>query len=386
MRPLLTLLLLSLLGGLPLAAAGDDDSARLERLRQEIQALRHSLDADRAHSQSLTTRLRNSERRIGKTVALLHELERQIRQQQRELDALGKQQKTLRKQLARHRLALAQQLRAAYASGRQEYLKILLNQQDPAAVARTLTYYDYYNRARLRQMQKIDTSLNELHTVEQRIREQTARLERNRREQGEEKRRLEATRDERATVLAGVQREMQDKDKRLARLLEDERHLQQLIKRIAETPLELPLEDDAERPFAQQRGKLAWPTAGRLSTRFGSRRKEGKLRWQGVRINAPEGSEVRAVSHGRVAFSDWLRGFGLLIIIDHGDGYMSLYGGNQSLYKEVGDWVEAREVIAAVGDSGGSSHDALYFEIRHNGKPVNPLKWCRGEPKRLAAR
>ncbi len=381
----LALLALGLLSS-PAWVAADDEDARLQRLRQEIQSLRQSLNSDRAQRKSLTARLRDSERRIGKTAALLRELKRQIRRQQRDLAGLEKQQKALRLGLSRHRLALARQLRAAYAGGRQEYLKILLNQQDPAAVARTLTYYDYYNRARLRRIQQIDSNLSELRSVAEEIREKTARLQHDRREQAEEKRRLEATRDERAMLLAGLQQEMQDKDRRLSRLLEDERRLQRIIERIAETPLELPLTAEADRPFGQLRGKLAWPSGGQLHSRFGRPRNAGKLRWQGVSIRAPEGSEVRAVSHGRVAFSDWLRGFGLLIIIDHGDGYMSLYGGNQSLYKEVGDWVEAREVIAAVGNSGGSSRSALYFEIRHNGKPVNPLKWCRGKPKRLATR
>ena len=150
--------------------------------------------------------------------------------------------------------------------------------------------------------------------------------------------------------------------------------------------LDLPTEQGERKAFAGLRGKLKWPSRGRLANRYGSRRKEGKLKWQGVMIKAPEGTEVTAISHGRIAFSDWLRGFGLLTIIDHGDGYMSLYGGNQSLYKEVGDWVEAGDVIASVGNSGGHRETALYFEIRHNGKPTNPLKWCRNKPKKLAKR
>ena len=386
-NPLLSLLLaLLLLAGLPTSALAADDAARLERLRQQIHALRSELDSDRQRKQSLQSRLRNTERRIGKTAALLRELERQIRRQKRELKDLQQQQKTLRGDLRQHRLALARQLRAAYASGRQEYLKILLNQQDPAAVARTLTYYDYYNRARLAKIQAIDSSLAELNALEERIEDKTRQLERNRAERVNEKQQLEATRKERAQLLAKLDREMQGKGRRLSQMLEDEQRLQRLLERIADGPTETPWEVGEGKPFAQLRGKLAWPTSGRITARFGKRRKVGKLRWQGVRISAREGTEVRTVSHGRVAFSDWLRGFGLLTIIDHGDGYMSLYGGNQSLYKEVGDWVEAGDVIAAVGNSGGLDEHALYFEIRHDGKPLNPLKWCRGKPKRVAGR
>lgn len=173
---------------------------------------------------------------------------------------------------------------------------------------------------------------------------------------------------------------------------EDERRLQRLLDSLATAPRdnsqtpaegELASEGTEHTPFLTLRGRLQWPSRGKLTTRYGSARKVGKLKWQGVNIKAPEGTEVHAISHGRVAFSDWLRGFGLLTIIDHGDGYMSLYGGNQSLFKEVGDWVEAGEVIAGVGNSGGRKNSALYFEIRHNGKPTNPLKWCRNKPKQV---
>ena len=379
--PLPLLFLFSLFFG-ALPTDGLADSAdRLQQLRQQIHDLRSELDSDRQRQQSLQSRLRNTEKRIGKTAALLRELDQQIRQQKRELKTLQKKQKGLRGDLRQHRLALARQLRAAYATGQQEYLKILLNQQDPAAVARTLTYYNYYNRARLKKMQIITTSLTELTTLEKKIQQQTRQLERNRTERVNEKQQLEHSRRERSQLLASLKKDMRGKDQRLSQLLEDEKRLQRLLKRIAERPLKGPLELGEGKPFSQLRGKLIWPTAGRITARFGSRRKVGKLRWQGVRISAREGTGVRAISHGQVAFSDWLRGFGLLTIIDHGDGYMSLYGGNQSLYKEVGDWVEAGEVVAAVGNSGGNEKHALYFEIRHNGKPINPLKWCRGKPK-----
>lgn len=383
-NPLPLLLLAALLALLPslAPAASDEHAARLEQLRQQIHSLRSELDNDRQRKQSLQSRLRNNEKRIGKTAALLRELARQIRRQKRELKKLHKKQTGLRGDLRQQRLALAQQLRAAYATGQQEYLKILLNQQNPAVVARTLTYYDYYNRARLQQIQDIDTRLSELATLEEKIRLKTRKLEQNRQESVNQQRQLKKAQHQRNQLLAKLDADMQSKDRRLTRMLEDERQLQQLLTRIAKTPAQSPLELSEGKPFKQLRGKLAWPSNGRITARFGKRRKIGKLRWQGVRISAREGTEVRAISHGRIAFSDWLRGFGLLTIIDHGDGYMSLYGGNQSLYKEVGDWVAPGDIIAAVGNSGGNEKHALYFEIRHNGKPVNPLKWCRGKPKK----
>ncbi len=363
-----------------------DNADRLQQLRQQIHDLRSELDSDRQRRQSLQSRLRNMEKRIGKTAALLRELDQQIQRQKRELKTLQKKQQGLHNDLRQHRLALARQLRAAYANGQQEYLKILLSQQDPAAVARTLTYYDYYNRARLKEMHAINSRLTELTTLEKKIHQQTRQLEQNRTERTHEGQQLEHSRSERSQLLSKLKKDIRGKDQRLSQLLEDEKSLQRLLKRIAERPLKAPMELGEGKPFAQLRGKLIWPTAGRITANFGSRRKVGKLRWQGVRISTREGTEVRAISHGQVAFSDWLRGFGLLTIIDHGDGYMSLYGGNQSLYKEVGDWVEVGEAIAAVGNSGGNEKHALYFEIRHQGKPINPLKWCRGKPKKVASR
>jgi septal ring factor EnvC (AmiA/AmiB activator) len=394
-RPLCGILLgLFVLGGWSTTSLADStasDSKKLEQLRQQIQALRSELQSDKQRKQGLQSQLRSTERHIGKVVALLKRLKHQLRRQQRELKKLNVRRGGLQSDLQVQRLALARQVRAAYAIGQQEYVKILLNQQDPAAVTRTLTYYDYFHRARLARMQDIDDSLAELREVESDIQRKREKLEKNREEQHKEKAQLEQTRQQRASVLAGLKKQILAKGERLSLLEEDKRRLQRLLDSLATAPGEDFETDDGglasdgaeHQPFAKLRGRLSWPSRGRLITRYGSARKVGKLKWQGVNIRAPEGTEVRAISHGRVAFSDWLRGFGLLTIIDHGDGYMSLYGGNQSLFKEVGDWVEAGEVIASVGNSGGRQEFALYFEIRHNGKPSNPLKWCRNKPKQV---
>jgi septal ring factor EnvC (AmiA/AmiB activator) len=370
------------------ALADVSNAAKLEKLREQIQSLREELSSDQAHKKDLQSQLRNTEIQIGKVTALLRGLHRQLRRQKRDLNKLQGQRKTLNSQLQVQRVHLAQQSRSAYDIGQQEYLKILLNQQDPAAVSRTLTYYDYFHRARLKRIKSIDTRLATLRTVEQKIREKSAQLEKNQTEQTKEKEGLQQTQDERGKILAKLNAQIQAKGARLSQMLENQRRLQNLLTKLAEEPSgstpELNTEQGELKPFASLRGKLPWPSRGRLANRYGSSRKIGRLRWQGLLIKAPEGTDVTAISNGRVAFADWLRGFGLLIIIDHGNGYMSLYGGNQSLYKEVGDWVEAGEVIASVGNSGGNKDSALYFEIRHNGKPTNPLKWCKNKPKKLA--
>lgn len=170
---------------------------------------------------------------------------------------------------------------------------------------------------------------------------------------------------------------MQDSKKQLRRWETDEKALVKLLIQLQQTLENMPMGEGTRKNFAQQKGKLPWPTKGKLVIRYGSSRQVGNLKWQGIMIRASQGQNIKAVSHGRVAFADWLRGFGLLIILDHGDGFMSLYGHNQSLLKETGDWVDPGEPISTAGDSGGQSKTGLYFEIRKNGKPVNPMRWCR---------
>jgi septal ring factor EnvC (AmiA/AmiB activator) len=368
------------------ATGGDEHTRRLEKLRGEIKTLRSELDADRERKQDLQEQLRNMEKQIGAATALLKALDIQLTGQRRELAALQREQAAQKSDLANQREGMARQIRAAYTIGQQEFFKVLLNQQDPAAVTRTLTYYDYFHRARLKRIEVINDKLTALTLVQQAIEGQTEALEQTRQEQRAEKDQLEQTRGERATVLGKLDERIRDKGERLQLLLEDQKRLETLINRLADEAIEKQTAQADKQAFATLRGRLPWPTQGRLTARYGSARVEGNLQWQGVLIDSEEGVDVRAISHGRVAFSDWLRGFGLLIIIDHGDGYMSLYGGNQSLYKEVGDWVDASEVIAGVGNSGGRQQAALYFEIRQNGKPINPLKWCKNEPKQIARR
>lgn len=371
---------------LPAFGESTEPASRLQKLRTEIQALRSELDTDRSRKEDLQSQLRDAELHIGKVSALLKELDKQLEAHRQDLQKLRKEHRHLGADLESQRQRLGREVRAAYTIGQQEYLKILLNQQDPAAVSRTLTYYDYFRRARVQRMQAIHKQLGTLLSVQAAIQEKTQKLQHYRDEQTVEKASLVDSRQNRQQVLAGLDLQIRSKGERLEALLADQKQLQQLLQELAEEAVAREGEQANLQAFSQMRGKLPWPTQGRISARFGSKRQEGSLKWQGVLIDSREGNEVQAISHGRVAFSDWLRGFGLLTIIDHGDGYMSLYGGNQSLYKEVGDWVNAGEVIASVGNSGGRQRHALYFEIRHNGKPTNPLKWCENQPKSLAKR
>ncbi len=261
--------------------------------------------------------------------------------------------------------------------GRQEYLKLMLNQEDPALVGRTLVYYDYFNQARSEHINQVQLALEKIENLRSEISTETKKLQQTQAKRQAEKKSLEKTYRERALVLARLSRDIKSKDQKLAQMSADEKRLQNLLQAINKAMPDIFAEVGQHKSFAAYKGKLVWPVRGQVKKLYGKRRKAGKLKWNGVMINAAKGREVHAISHGRVAYADWLRGYGLLLIIDHGDGYMSLYGHNQSLYKETGDWVDVNEVIAEVGDSGGQQSSGLYFEIRYKGKPTNPSRWCK---------
>lgn len=374
--PLVPVLILP--AGVAVSAAPDaaQERARLEALRDTIGGLHARIRAKRGEQSQLSAALAEAEKTIGGLAGKLHRLESSLRTRRGRVDELhilrGRQQA----ELAGQRLALARQVRSAYVMGRQERLKILLSQQDPSAVSRMMVYYDYLNRARAERMAVIRTQLERLAATEEKIvegeRELTLLLERQRQELSA----LEASQSARREVLARLNREIAGQDRELDRLKADERDLKVLIRGLEEALSDIPAGPALEQRFARLRGKLPWPAKGRIARRFGSA-KLGNLVWDGVMISAPEGGEVRAVHHGRVAFADWLRGFGLLMIVEHGDGYMTLYGHNQSLFKEAGDWVEANEPVALIGNSGGLQSSGVYFGIRHQGRAVNPAKWCR---------
>ncbi len=358
------------------APAAEAQRAKLEALRTRIEGLRARMNTRSGEKSALARQLQESEQTIGRLVGTLRLLDGRLSDQQRRLEALRAQRAAQTEVLAQQRAVLARQVRAAYAMGRQEKVKILLNQQDPATVGRMLVYYDYLSRARAQKIESLREQLQRLMATEQEIQAEELELVRLRDEQASQLLAMKNSQDQRREVIAKITVELQDQGRELARLQSDERELNTLIKGLEQALADIPVEHPQQIQFAGLRGRLPWPASGRIVSRFGMPRLGG-LVWDGVMISAPEGREVRAVHHGRVAFADWLRGFGLLMIVDHGDGYMTLYGHNQSLFKEVGDWVAADEAIALVGSSGGRERAGVYFGIRFKGRPVNPTKWCR---------
>lgn len=350
--------------------------AELEQLRQKIEVLRNSLDADRDRHSALREQLRQAEREIGTINRALRGTRDEVRAKNRELDQLQANRRQQEAALAAQRELLAAQLRAGHALGQQGYLKLLLSQQDPSAVARTITYYDYLSRARSEHIARVASELVALQATHDAIALGAGQLEALARSQQQQKDQLQRSVTERGNVIARLHAGIQGKERQLQQMTDDEKRLGRLIAALQRTLDELPAAPEHGEALGGLRGKLSWPVDGPIRARFGSARPPGSMRWNGVLIAVPEGTEVRGIAAGQVVFADWLRGFGLLMIIDHGDGYMSLYGHNQSLYKDVGDRVAQDEVIAAVGDSGGREQTALYFEVRHNGVPKNPAIWC----------
>ncbi|MFU8837651.1 MAG: murein hydrolase activator EnvC family protein [Thiohalomonadaceae bacterium] len=375
--PLLALLMALL--ALPANAASERQlkEAELKQLRERITSLQQAMQQVRNQHDRLQQELRRSEQAINRLNRNILELDARERDTRQRVDSLRTRQQGLEQTLIGQREYLAGQVRAAYAMGRQETLKILLNQENPATVGRVMTYYDYLNKARTQRIAELSDTIHELDQVRSALDKELARLRQLRNTRETEREALAENSEQRQQVLAKLQQELQSQDQRLSHMQRNEQQLAQLIRALVEALDDIPKDIGREQAFASLRGKMKLPTNGPIIAGFGSSRNLGKLNWQGLKIAAPAGQEVRAVSHGRVAFADWLRGYGLLIILDHGDGYMSLYGHNQTLLKEVGDWVGRDEIIAATGDSGSDPRSGLYFEIRKDGRPIDPIRWVR---------
>lgn len=379
MRLLLLIVLFTSLA-LPAAAASDQRAQKkkqLQQLNQRIEQLRRKLE-NRQNSKSAQAReLRKVEKRIGRLAQDMRKTRKAIREHQKQLDRLQGQKRELMKRIGQHRRQLAEHLRNAYEQGRNERLKLLFSQDDPTRVQRNLVYYRYLNQRRQQLIDRSKADFEDLERHERRIEEARQALQRELDRQQAQKKQLDRDRSQRQRILADLDGELQRGGRKLAQLEENARNLRQLIDSLGKLLERSPPETRPQQKFSKLRGKLSWPVKGQVKKLFGKRKSPSNLRWQGVLIQAPSGNNVRAVARGRVAFADWLRGYGNLIILDHGDGFLSLYGHNQALFKQTGEWVEPGDIIGSIGDSGGQKKPALYFEIRRKGKPLNPSRWCR---------
>ncbi|MGZ5049821.1 MAG: murein hydrolase activator EnvC family protein [Methylobacter sp.] len=355
---------------------------------------------------ALNAQLGEVEKLYGKTNALLRTLQMQVEQKRRNVSRIRQEMNSLQDEVAKQNSELAGQIKAAYAMGQKEKLKLLLNQQDPVLSSRILVYYDYLNKARLAKLADISETMKHLEQLDQQQQQEAELLEKSLEQKKSEQLSVDKIRKQRTELLLKLKNDPSSNEQQVAHLKESENKLKNLVSSLQRSTNDLSFEVEQSKKLRQSadisaesgkdlpdsgddfsklkgdfdslRGQLPWPVKGKLVNKFGSERAESaESVWDGVLIDASEGTDIRAVASGKVVFSDWLRGYGLLIIIDHGKGYMTLYAFNQSLYKQAGEWVSAGDVVAAAGQSGGRSRSGLYFGIRNKGRSVDPLEWCR---------
>ncbi len=374
MKLLLSLLLLSCISH----TWADTSSNRLENVQIEIHSLAEKLDQTKASKAELYKQLKQQSKAVSKLNRELHKLDQQLQQQSTQLKQIKQQQQQQNKSQEKQQQALNEQLRAAYFSAQPNYLKVLLNQSDIANLSRSKVYFHYFHQARQQQLTDIVTTLQSLNNEQQQLTTAQQRHQQLYNKRKEQKKKLNQQNKQRTNTLKQLDSKLDSQAARLSSLHEEEQSLQAVFKSISQKKQATPSPKKttiSSTKFAKNKGALPWPIKGKVTARYGSSRNLGKLTWQGIMIKAPAGKSVIASAAGRVVFSDWLRGFGLLLIIDHGDQYMTLYGNNQSLLKEVGDTVNTNELIALSGDKGIRQNVGLYFEIRHKGSPTNPSKW-----------
>lgn len=416
-RILLAFTLFCLLGS-AMADERADARKQIEAARKDVAELQRLLKQIEQEKSAVQKQLQTTESEMGQLENQVDSLQQEIDRSEAELERLNDEKTTLEGARIEQQRLIGIQARAAYQSGRQEYLKLLLNQQNPEKFSRSLTYYDYLSKARFEQVERFNETLSQLAKVEAGIEAQQATLAEQQDGLQERRAQLAEVRKERQLALAKLDRDLSSRDQKLKARKQEQAQLERVLKTIEQTLARQAREAEQARqqalaqareeqarqrqasgpdstpsgpivssaggnfggPFASAKGKLPWPVDGRLVARYGTPRGgDARTKWDGVLIGADVGTQVRAVHGGRVVFADWLRGAGLLVILDHGNGYLSLYGHNQSLLRDAGEIVKAGDPIATVGTSGGQESAALYFAIRQQGRPSDPAQWCRAQ-------
>ena len=361
------------------ASSEDEKKKQLALLRERMKSVEKSISLTQQSKTKEERELRQIERQLSASSQKIQSLNDKLAQANKKIKALKNEQALLTDGITAQKSLLAEQLKSAYLMGKQQRVKMLLNQQQPDRMSRVLKYYDYFNQARIDNVEALEADIQQLLIVEDDLEVEKQQLASLIAAKQVENKTLASSKKRRQSILATLSKQMKSSTQELSELKENEKRLTELIASIRQAINDIPLVTQQNKPFKNLKGKLSWPIKGSIRKKFGSARKSG--RYDGVVIAAREGTVIRSISHGRVVYADWLRGYGLLIIVDHGANYMSLYAFNEGLYKEVGDWVEVGEAIGTVGVSGGQQEAGLYFSIRKNGKPVNPIHWCRAVKK-----
>lgn len=375
-----------------LADQAQDSKQSLSELRGRIEALTKELQNTREAHTEASDALKESERAISDAKRRLHRIALQQAANRKTLQQLQQDKQQLQATIAEQQAQLAAQLAQHYRNGQPGYLQIVLSRQDPNSVARDVAYYGYVARARAQQIARLEDNLGKVEALNARTEATLAEIDALKAEQESQQRQLEAEKGKRQQVMQQLAQQIKSQRSEISRLKRDEKRLTDLVKRLATiVPAKpkhsapgivrkndsLPAPGQTARSFASLKGRLSLPVKGDVLNKYGATREGGGISWKGLFIRAAEGAAVKSIARGTVVFADWLRGFGNLLIIDHGDGYMSLYGNNQALLKQAGEEVDSGVDVAIVGNSGGNADNGLYFELRHRSEPFDPLPWVR---------
>lgn len=364
------------------------DAEKLKALKAAIERSKAKLKDSSSALSKNEKALRAVEKSVDAKIVALRKLDDQLERTRSELDSLQRTGEQLQANLDAGQSRIEELLRAAHRAGQLPALALLLGSEDPTSAQRKLTYLSYYSRAEREKLLVYRDQLQALRENREAVEAAAARLEATREQVASERRELEREQQRREQLVAALKKEVGGEQARLARLNADQKSLSALVKEMNETLARIDLAYETE-DFAKRKGALRWPlddaALASIGARAGSRGSAWKLpafrtslrEGNGLFINLPANSPVHSVHQGRIVFADWLRGFGLLLIIDHGDGFMTLYGNNQALYAETGDQVRSGDIVASSGSSGGRPEAGLYFEIRKNGQAQNPLPWLR---------
>lgn len=391
-------------------AAKKIDAAKedLSDIQEKIQALKKELESNQEARKDATDALKESETAISVANRKLREINQKQNQNKTTLNSLKKQSLSINERLSTQQKQLSGLLYQQYKHGNQSYTQLILQNKNPSEIARDLKYQSYIAKAHAKVIDDMQDSLIKVKELNQKTAATLQEVADLKARQEAEKKALEQQKNEKSKVVKNLSQQIASQRNEIDKLKRDEKNLSNLVERLAkiapprvkkkpakprskaETSDDkpennsniivaknesLPSNDVAGVNFASLRGKLRLPVRGDVTNRFGALRADTGITWKGLFIRASEGNDVKSVADGRVVFADWMRGFGNLIIVDHGDGYMSLYGNNQAVLKQVGEEVSAGDAIAAVGNSGGNESNGLYYELRHQSQPFDPLKW-----------
>ena len=359
---------------LPLTVNASD----LERRQSELKSIQAQINKQQSavkntnkQRERLISLLKEDEKAIALAATKVNRTKQDLTATDKKIAELNGKQTQLNKLKTAQQKSLSNQLASAYLAGNHDYSKMLLNQQSPASIERLLAYYQYLNNARIDSIKQLQTTLLELDEVQVEQQNQKTQLNKLVIEQQQQAKKLNQEQSQRQNTLTQLQRTLNSSGAKLEQLQIEEASL----KRVVEQAL-LAMQNNPSYDGLSSRHKLKWPTKGRIKSAFGSKR-SGQVKWKGVTISASEGQDVNAIANGKVIYADWLRGFGMVLVVDHGKGYMSLYGHAQALLKSAGDTVRKGESIALVGRSGGQTQPGLYFEVRHKGQAVDPARYCK---------